>query len=47
LAAQAGVGRLVLTHIWAELDPEQSRREAADLFANVMVAEEMQSYAIG
>jgi len=31
-ARAAGVGRLVLTHLWSTLDPEQSRREAAATF---------------
>ena len=31
-ARAAGAGRLVLTHLWATLDPEQSRREASDTF---------------
>ncbi len=31
-AARAGVGSLVLTHIWPTLDPEDSRAEAAGAF---------------
>jgi len=32
-AAQAGVSRLILTHIWPTLDPDDSRDEAAGVFA--------------
>jgi ribonuclease BN (tRNA processing enzyme) len=32
LASEAGVGRLVLTHIWPTIDPEESVREAAEEF---------------
>lgn len=32
LAAEAGAGRLLLTHYWAELDPEGLMREAASQF---------------
>lgn len=32
LATQAGVGRLVLTHIWPEFDPERSLWEAGSVF---------------
>ena len=32
LAADAGAKRLVLTHIWATIDPEESVREAAEEF---------------
>jgi ribonuclease BN (tRNA processing enzyme) len=28
----AGAGRLVLTHLWSTLDPEQARREGAEAF---------------
>ena len=31
-AARAGAGRLVITHIWPTLDPEDSRAEAAGAF---------------
>jgi ribonuclease BN (tRNA processing enzyme) len=31
-ARAAGAGRLVLTHLWATLDPEQSRRDGAAAF---------------
>ncbi|GIU99121.1 MAG: hypothetical protein KatS3mg014_0737 [Actinomycetota bacterium] len=31
-AARAGVGRLVLTHIWPSLDREVSRAQAADAY---------------
>ncbi len=31
-ARAAGAGRLVLTHLWATLDPERSRREGSDAF---------------
>ena len=31
-ARAAGVGRLVLTHLWSSLDPDQSRREPAAAF---------------
>jgi ribonuclease BN (tRNA processing enzyme) len=31
-ARSVGAGRLVLTHIWATLDPEQSRRDGAEAF---------------
>ena len=31
-ARAAGAGRLVLTHLWATLDPEQSRAEASVAF---------------
>ena len=31
-ARDAGVGRLVLTHLWPTLDPEQSRREGSEAF---------------
>ena len=31
-ARAAGAGRLVLTHLWSTLDPEQSRSEAAEAF---------------
>ena len=31
-ARAAGAGRLVLTHLWATLDPEQVRREGAEAF---------------
>lgn len=32
MAKRAGVGRLVLTHIWPELDPERSLWEAGSVF---------------
>ena len=32
LAAEAGVERLVLTHVWATLDPDDAVREAAEEF---------------
>jgi ribonuclease BN (tRNA processing enzyme) len=32
VAAQAGVKRLVLTHIWSTLDPDQAVKEAAEEF---------------
>lgn len=31
-ARAAGAGRLVLTHLWATLDPERSRHEGSDAF---------------
>jgi len=31
-ARAAGAGRLVLTHLWSTVDPEQSRREGAEAF---------------
>ncbi len=31
-AQAAGAGRLVLTHLWSSLDPEQSRREGTEAF---------------
>jgi ribonuclease BN (tRNA processing enzyme) len=31
-ARQAGVGRLVLTHLWPGVDPEASRSEAEEAF---------------
>ena len=31
-ARAAGVGRLVLVHLWPTVDPEQSRREAAEAY---------------
>jgi ribonuclease BN (tRNA processing enzyme) len=31
-AARAGVGSLILTHIWPTLDPEDSRAEASGAF---------------
>jgi len=31
-AREAQAGRLVLTHLWATLDPEQSRREGSEAF---------------
>jgi ribonuclease BN (tRNA processing enzyme) len=31
-ARAAGAGRLVLTHLWATVDPEQSRREGSEAF---------------
>ncbi|HEV2761229.1 MAG TPA: MBL fold metallo-hydrolase [Acidimicrobiales bacterium] len=31
-ARAAGAGRLVLTHLWSEHDPEQSRREGSEAF---------------
>jgi len=38
-AAAAGVGRLVLTHLWATLDPEHARRVGSEAFgADVEVA---------
>lgn len=46
LAARAGVGMLVLTHIWPELDVEESRREALQFFPDVRIAKEMDSYVV-
>ena len=31
-ARDAGAGRLVLTHLWSTLDPEQARREGSEAF---------------
>ncbi|MDQ2827117.1 MAG: MBL fold metallo-hydrolase [Actinomycetota bacterium] len=46
-ASAAGVGRLVLTHLWATLDPEQSRREGSEAFgADVEVASVGNGYEI-
>lgn len=47
IAAEAGVGKLVLTHISDELDLERSRRIAVDAFGGeVEVAEEFATYEV-
>lgn len=46
MAAKAGVGMLVLTHVWHELDPAVSVAEAAKFFGAVQAATEMQSWEI-
>jgi ribonuclease BN (tRNA processing enzyme) len=38
LAADAGVGRLVLTHLWPEYDPQKSLEEAKAGFKDVILA---------
>jgi ribonuclease BN (tRNA processing enzyme) len=38
LAAQAGVKRLVLTHVWATLDPQDAVREASEEFDGTVEA---------
>ena len=40
LAREAGVGQLVLTHLWPEEDPGRYREEAAAIFPNVTAARE-------
>lgn len=48
VAVRAGVGRLVLTHIWYELDPAVSLREAQGVFDGpVDVAVEGKTFEIG
>lgn len=47
VAAEAGVKRLVLTHIWSTFDPEQAVREAAEEFGGpVEAALEGKRYSI-
>jgi ribonuclease BN (tRNA processing enzyme) len=46
-AREAGAARLVLTHLWATVDPEQSRREGSEAFgAPVEVASVGARYAV-
>lgn len=44
IAAQAGVGRLLLTHRWYEFPPEEYVAEARQVFAGSELAEELVSY---
>jgi len=47
-AAQAGVGRLALTHIWPTLEPDRSREEAAARFdAEVFTLREGMTIEVG
>lgn len=48
MAVRANVGHLVLTHIPAPLDPEDSRRQAAEVFSrNMSLAAPGETYIIG
>jgi len=47
MAREAGVGRLVLTHLWPEVDPEEARAEAEASFGRaVEVAVEHAAFAV-
>ncbi|MBV9824400.1 MAG: MBL fold metallo-hydrolase [Alphaproteobacteria bacterium] len=46
LAAGAGVGRLILTHLSGRYDPNAVRAEAAELFPNTCVADDFDKFAV-
>lgn len=47
IAAEAGVKRLMLTHIWSSLDPQISKKQAENYFpGEVIIAEENRKYVI-
>ena len=46
LASDAGVGRLVLTHLWPEYDPQKSTEEAKAGFENVTLARTGMSFSL-
>lgn len=48
LAMEAGVGLLLLTHLWPTTDRERARRDAEEVFRGpVMIAEEMLTVEVG
>lgn len=48
LAQRAGVGRLLITHVWPEFDPHELAAEAAEVFTGpVLVAEDNMVVRVG
>lgn len=47
MAARAGARRLLLTHLWPELDPQRTLAQAQQFYPRAELAEELRSYEVG